>query len=177
WSSSVTLPASRSPRPLRLSTSPRQPPIATGLTPAPGCTDASSGMPRCSFPVFFWGCFVPKGALSVEGASPAQGSRGMDEASIFLEALNQPAPAERAAFLDQACGGNDELRHSVELLLRAHDQAGGFLAEAPAPGGATAALPSSEAPGAVLGPYKLLEPIGEGGMGTVWLAAQAAPGP
>jgi WD40 repeat protein/serine/threonine protein kinase len=99
----------------------------------------------------------------------------MDEASIFLEALKRPSPGERAVFLDQACGGNDELRRSVELLLRAHDKAGGFLADSPAPAGVTLDQPAPNSPGTVIGPYKLLEEIGEGGMGTVWMAQQAEP--
>jgi serine/threonine protein kinase/Tfp pilus assembly protein PilF len=99
----------------------------------------------------------------------------MDEASIFLEALKNPSPDARAAFLDRVCGGNDELRRSVELLLRAHDKAGGFLADSPAPVGVTVDQPITECPGTVIGPYKLIEPIGEGGMGTVWMAQQQEP--
>jgi serine/threonine protein kinase/tetratricopeptide (TPR) repeat protein len=99
----------------------------------------------------------------------------MDEASIFLEALKKSAPNERAAFLDQACGGNEALRHSVELLLKAHDKAGGFLAPPSSPDGATVNQPGSETAGMVIGPYKLIEPIGEGGMGTVWMAQQTEP--
>ena len=51
----------------------------------------------------------------------------MSEESIFMEALKLPTPAERAAYLEQACGGDAELRHSVEQLLEAHVQAGDFF--------------------------------------------------
>src|SRR5262249_8457105 len=122
----------------------------------------------------FWGHFVPNGALSLGGPNIPR-SREMDEATIFLEALKKPLPGERAAFLDKACGGNDELRRSVELLLKAHDQAGDFLAQVPVPAGPTADQPVTEAASTVIGAYKLIEPIGEGGMGTVWMAQQTEP--
>jgi tetratricopeptide (TPR) repeat protein/serine/threonine protein kinase len=99
----------------------------------------------------------------------------MDEASIFLEALKKPSAGACAAFLDQACGSNDELRRSVELLLRAHEKAGGFLADSPAPAGITVDQPIPERAGTVIGPYKLLEQVGEGGMGSVWMAQQQEP--
>jgi serine/threonine protein kinase len=98
----------------------------------------------------------------------------MDESSIFLAALEKPSRDERAAFLAQVCGGNDELRRNVEMLLKAHVKAGDFLEQAPRPG-ATVDQPISERPGTVIGPYKLIEPIGEGGMGSVWLAQQTEP--
>src|SRR5262249_46070987 len=96
----------------------------------------------------------------------------MNEESIFMEALQKP-PEERAAFMDQACGDNAELRQSVALLLQAHEQAGPFLQGGPENRGTIAQ--HCEAPGTVIGSYKLIEQIGEGGMGTVWMAQQTQP--
>jgi tetratricopeptide (TPR) repeat protein len=99
----------------------------------------------------------------------------MNEDSIFLEALQQGSPDARAAFLDQACAGNAELRDSIERLLRAHERAENVL-PAKAPGlPVTAAVPVAERPGVQIGPYKLLEQIGEGGFGVVYMAEQLEP--
>src|SRR6516164_5594362 len=98
----------------------------------------------------------------------------MNEESIFLQALQKQTPEDRAAFLDGACAGNAELRRSIELLLRAHHKAGPFLQGVPDER-RTTDEPARELPGAVIGPYKLVEEIGEGGMGTVYLAQQTQP--
>ena len=99
----------------------------------------------------------------------------MDEASIFLEALQKPSPEERAAYLTDVCAGNDALRCNVEMLLKAHAKAGDFLNKVPADISATKDQQPIEKPGAVIGPYKLLQQIGEGGMGAVYMAEQRRP--
>ena len=108
------------------------------------------------------------------------------EKEIFFEALEQGTPAERAAYLDGACGKNEALRHRVQLLLDHHFKQDGFMKDAavdhdprvdmvPPAGEATVALPSQEGPGTVIGRYKLLEQIGEGGFGLVYVAEQREP--
>ncbi|MBL9171999.1 MAG: protein kinase [Verrucomicrobiales bacterium] len=108
---------------------------------------------------------------------------------IFLEAIERESPEARHAYLNEACAGDIALRRLVEELLRAHGNAGIFLEGTP--GG----LPQSEAPsqmdsknrsvpsdgmaadasGGRIGRYKLIERIGEGGYGTVFLAEQEEP--
>src|SRR5262245_26076108 len=99
----------------------------------------------------------------------------MNEESIFAAAVGKPS-AERAAFLDAACAADPGLRGRVEALLRAHENPDPFFA-APSPHAApTVDLPHhAERLGTVVGPYKLVEPIGEGGMGAVYLAQQQEP--
>src|SRR5262249_43677617 len=89
---------------------------------------------------------------------------------VFLAALKLPAEA-RGAFLQEACGDDHDLARRVPGLLQAPAEIGSCH-EAPAH---PVDQPSTEPPGTVIGPYKLLEPIGEGGMGTVWLAQQTEP--
>ena len=97
--------------------------------------------------------------------------------SIFLAAIEKPS-AERAAFLDEAAGGDAELRARVEALLKAHEDPDSFLDKA-VPQFPTVdhipPAPLAEHVGTLIGPYKLLEQIGEGGMGVVYMADQQAP--
>jgi tetratricopeptide (TPR) repeat protein/serine/threonine protein kinase len=109
--------------------------------------------------------------------------------AVFFAALAKVDPAERAAYLNEACGADVELRRRVDRLLEAHPQVGSFLQEGAADvaapvagegpglrGGATVDLPLvPPRAGATIGPYKLLQQIGEGGMGTVYLAEQTQP--
>src|SRR5262245_53442839 len=89
--------------------------------------------------------------------------------AIFLAALECEGADALTRFLDEACGADAALRQRVEELLQADREAGSFL------GGAryqeaTRDEPLPERPGTIIGSYKLLEQIGEGGMGTVWMA-------
>ncbi len=112
---------------------------------------------------------------------------GSDE-TIFAAALQWETPARRAAYLEEACAGQPALRARVEALLQASDAAQTFLERPigrPRPAaGETAAtvkvgfselLPATEGPGTKIGRYKLLQQIGEGGCGTVFMAEQEEP--
>src|SRR5947209_10745011 len=88
--------------------------------------------------------------------------------AIFLAAIEEHAPEQWPAFLEQACAGDVRLRAEVEKLLRALSEMGSFH-EAPRPAPlATVDEPAADRPRTVIGPYKLLQQIGEGGMGTVF---------
>ena len=97
---------------------------------------------------------------------------------VMTEAAARNSAAERAAYLNDACRGDASLRARVEKLLRAHDQVGAFLETPalPAPGvAAVQSEPLTEKPGDRIGPYKLLQQIGEGGCGVVYMAEQEQP--
>jgi serine/threonine-protein kinase len=89
---------------------------------------------------------------------------------VFLAAIKLPSE-EREAYVQGACGEVQALHQRVAALLQAQAEIGSFH-EAP---GVTVDQPITESPGTVIGPYQFLEQIGEGGMGTVWMAQQTAP--
>jgi serine/threonine protein kinase/tetratricopeptide (TPR) repeat protein len=96
----------------------------------------------------------------------------MNEETLFHEARQKPV-GERTFFLRQVCGDDDALRARIESLLQANDNPDCLLEPQPPATSANSSL--SEAPGQVIGPYKLLQQIGEGGMGTVYMAEQTEP--
>jgi serine/threonine protein kinase len=100
-----------------------------------------------------------------------------DEESVVAAAVEIADPRARAEFLDRVCGGNEALRREVESLLAAYDV--GTRLESPAlfaDAHATAGYRSpAEEVGGCVGPYRLMEQIGEGGMGLVFVAEQTAP--
>src|SRR5262245_9458101 len=97
------------------------------------------------------------------------------ERSIFLAAIEQHSPEGWPSFLDQACGDDPELRLRVEQLLRAQAPLGSFQENAEPALVATVDDPLTERPGTEIGAYKLMEQIGEGGMGLVFVAEQQHP--
>jgi WD40 repeat protein/serine/threonine protein kinase len=98
-----------------------------------------------------------------------------DIKSIFGKAVALSSDAERLAYLQQACDGDTALRAEIEALLDAHAGAGAFLAERSPCLVLTVDDPIRERVGALIGPYKLLEQIGEGGFGVVFMAEQQEP--
>ena len=93
---------------------------------------------------------------------------------IFAEAVKRSGEEERRAYLEAACAGNTGLRQAVESLLAAHQQAGDFL-KPEARANSTTLVIITEKPGDRIGRYKLLQQIGEGGCGVVYMAEQEEP--
>src|SRR5712664_2541881 len=94
---------------------------------------------------------------------------------LFLHAVGKLPPEQWDGYVAEACGGDGELEHQVGRLLQVHREAGSFLdrpaaavgvtgALTPEPGAEAIAVPHQESVGTVIGPYKLLQQIGEGGM-------------
>src|SRR5947209_1110285 len=91
---------------------------------------------------------------------------------LFCEALDCATPRQRTEYLDRVCHGKPELRSRLEALLRAEGEAESFLQE---PTSEPDVGTIREGPGTVLDAYKLLEQIGEGGFGLVFMAEQRHP--
>src|SRR4051812_38198785 len=113
--------------------------------------------------------------------SPGKSQFLMTDETIFTTAREKPSQTEREAYLAAACGSDPELRARVEALLQSDAVAGNFMSKPAKLAGALGEFASlaaqiqplfGEAPGTRVGPYQLLELIGEGGMGLVYAAEQ-----
>ncbi len=95
--------------------------------------------------------------------------------SIFNNALELEDPEARARYVNEACAGDPALSERVKKLLHAHDEAGGFFSQTSRRSATAPAWPLTEKAGDIIGRYKLLEQIGEGGCGAVYMAEQQEP--
>ena len=102
-------------------------------------------------------------------------SERIDEKAVFNGARRLTSLEERLAYLEQACGHDGRARERILELLRAYEQDKSFLESRPVVLGATMDERVKEKPGTVIGHYKLLELIGQGGFGVVFMAEQQQP--
>src|SRR5262245_48070351 len=96
------------------------------------------------------------------------------EKSIFLQAIEIASAEEQSLYLNEACGTDVHLRAGIDELLRDHNRPRVVL-DAPDQYSPAIDQPINECPGTIIGPYKLLQQIGEGGMGVVFMAEQTEP--
>src|SRR5262245_16498466 len=113
--------------------------------------------------------------MVTKSMSEPESSNRRSEKEIFFEASEKATPEERAAYLDGACGKDSLRRRRVEELLAKHFQQDSFMKQPAVEGSPTVVLPISEGLGTVIDRYKLLEKLGEGGFGVVYVAEQKEP--
>src|SRR5712664_2678251 len=109
---------------------------------------------------------------------PGAAQPSPDRTEAIFDAALQLRATERAQYLKQACGEDAQLHQRVDCLLKAHEEAGGFLEPPAAPlpnRTVVVSIPLTEKPGDKIGRYKLLQQIGEGGCGVVYMAEQEEP--
>jgi serine/threonine protein kinase/Flp pilus assembly protein TadD len=99
----------------------------------------------------------------------------VDEEAIFAAALECATPEARRALVKEVCAGDAKLEALVVGLLQAHDHPDSFLQAPGTSFNPTIDAPAPECAGTVIGPYKLIEQIGEGGFGVVFMAEQQQP--
>jgi serine/threonine protein kinase/WD40 repeat protein len=109
-----------------------------------------------------------------EGSQMSRSPEKKDAKAIFSAAVEYYLPHQWEAYIADACGDDEALRYRVRELLNAHQQSDSLL-DRDQESGVTAGTPVTERPGTQIGPYKLLQEIGEGGFGVVYMAEQVEP--